>query len=166
MNDCWAMDFMSDELFDGRQIRLLVIFHHFTRESLAIEFGQRDVVTALERLAYDRELPESIRVNNGPEFTSKVLDQQAYANGVTLDFSRPRKPTDKAFIESFNGSVRAECLNDNWFLSLYDAKEKIEAWRVDYNEHRSHSDLGNLAPKDFASSGQSNHRELLVRQRR
>ncbi len=159
INDCWGMDFMSDELFDGRRIRLLTIVDHFTRESLAIEVGQRlrgkDVVSVLVRLACDRTLPKTIRVDNGPEFTSKVLDQWAYANGVTLDFSRPGKPTDNAFIESFNGSIRAECLNENWFLSLDDAKEKTEAWRVDYNEHRPHSALGNLAPKEFASSGQA-----------
>lgn len=153
------MDFMSDELFDGRQIRLLTIVDHFTRESLAIAVGQRmrgkDVVSILEDLAYDRTLSKSIRVDNGPEFTSKVLDQWAYSNGVTLDFIRPGKPTDNAFIESFNGSVRAACLNKNWFLSLDDAKEKTEAWRVDYNEHRPHSALGNLAPKEFASSGQA-----------
>ena len=89
-----------------------------------------------------------------PAFVSKALDKWAYDNHVTLDFSRPGKPTDNAFIESFNGSVRAECLNENWFLSLDDAKEKIEAWRIDYNEQRPHSALGNLAPKEFASSGQ------------
>ena len=154
INDCWAMDFMSDELFDGRKIRLLTVVDHFTRESLAIEVGQRmrgnEVVAALERLACHRKLPNSIRVDNGPEFTSKVLDQWAYANEVTLDFSRPGKPTDNAFIESFNGSVRAECLNENWFLSFDDAKEKIEVWRVDYNELRPRSALGDQAPKNFA----------------
>jgi putative transposase len=153
------MDFMSDDLFDGRQIRLLTIVDHFTRESLAIEVGQRmrgrDVVAALERLSCDRPLPKSIRVDNDPEFTSKVLDQWAYSNGVTLDFSRPGKPTDNAFIESFNGSVRAECLNENWFLSIDDAKAKIESWRRDYNDLRPHSALGNLAPREFASSGQA-----------
>ncbi|TWT70512.1 Integrase core domain protein [Crateriforma conspicua] len=92
---------------------------------------------------------------NGPEFTSKALGQWAYDNKVTLDFSRPGKPTDNAFIESFNGSFRTECLNENWFLSFEDAREKIEAWRVDYNEHPPHSALGNLAPRDFASSGQA-----------
>jgi putative transposase len=159
INDCWAMDFISDELFDGRHIRLLTLVDHFTRESLAIEVGQRmrgrDVVVVLEGLAMERTLPKTIRVDNGLEFTSKILDQWAYANGVTLDFSRPGKPTDNAFIESFNGSVRAECLNENWFLSLDDAREKTEAWRVDYNEHRPHSALGNLAPKEFASSGRA-----------
>ena len=89
-----------------------------------------------------RSRPKTIRVDNGPEFTSKALDKWAYDHKVILDFSRPGKPTDNAFIESFNGSVRAECLNENWFLSLADAKEKIEAWRVDYNEQRPHSALG------------------------
>ena len=159
INDCWAMDFMTDELFDGRRIRLLTIVDHFTRESIAIEVGQRmrgkDVVATLEGIGIGRSFPKTIRVDNGPEFTSKALDKWAYENKVTLDFSRPGKPTDNAFIESFNGSVRAECLNENWFLSLADAKEKIESWRVDYNEQRPHSALGNLAPKDFASSGQA-----------
>jgi len=159
INDCWAMDFMSDELFNGRRIRLLTIVDHFTRESVAIEVGQRfrgkDVVATLERIGLARSHPSTIRVDNGPEFTSKALDQWAYSNRVTLDFSRPGKPTDNAFIESFNGSVRAECLNENWFLSLEDAKEKIEAWRLDYNNHRPHSALGNLAPREFASSGQA-----------
>lgn len=159
VNDCWAMDFMSDELFDGRRIRLLTIVDLFTRESIAIEVGERfrgrDVADILTRLSLQRQLPKTIRVDNGPEFISKALDQWAYSNGVTLDFSRPGKPTDNAFIESFNRSLRMECLDANWFLSLEDAKEKIEAWRVDYNQHRPHSALGNLAPREFASSGQA-----------
>ncbi|MDB4540607.1 IS3 family transposase, partial [bacterium] len=128
INDCWAMDFMSDELYDGRRMRLLTIVDHFTRESFAIDVGQRirgnEVVSVLERVACHRKLPKSVRVDNGTELRSKVLDQWAHSNGVTLDFSRPGKPTDNAFIESFNGSVRAECLNENWFLSLDDAKQK------------------------------------------
>ena len=116
----------------------MTIVDHFTRESIAIEVGQRfrgkDVVTSWERVGTDRSLPKTIRVDNGPEFTSKALDKWAYENKVILDFSRPGKPTDNALIESFNGSLRAECLNENWFLSLDDAKEKIEAWRVNYNE--------------------------------
>ena len=143
------MDFMSDELYDGRRIRLLTIVDHFTRESLAIDVGQRmlgnEVVSVLERVACHRNIPKSVRVDNGPEFRSKVSDQWAYSNGVTLDFSRTGKPTDNAFIESFNGSVRAECLDENWFLSLDDAKQKIEACRVDYNEQRPHSILGSPA---------------------
>ena len=160
INDCWAMDFMTDELFDGRRIRLLTIVDHFTRESLGIVVGQRlrgsDVADALNRIGFDRPWPKTIRVDNGPEFTSKILDQWAYASKVTLDFSRPGKPTDNAFIESFNGRIRAECLNENWFLSIDDARQKIEAWRQDYNNHRPHSALGNLAPGEFAQSGQAN----------
>ena len=113
------------------------------------------MVEILDRLGDQRTLPQTIRVDNGTEFTSKAVDRWAYENQVVLDFSRPGKPTDNAFIESFNGSVRAECLNENWFLSLDDAKVKIEASRVDYNEHRPHSALGNLAPSEFASSGQA-----------
>jgi putative transposase len=159
INDCWTMDFMADELFDGRRIRLLTIVDHFTRESLAIVVGQRlgshEVVEALDRIGMGRRLPKTIRVDNGTEFTSKILDQWAYVNQVTLDFSRPGKPTNNAFIESFNGRVRAECLNENWFLSLDDAKTKVEDWRQDYNNHRPHSSLGNLAPREFAESSQA-----------
>jgi putative transposase len=159
INDCWPMDFMADELFDGRHIRLLTIVDHFTRESLAIVVGQRlgdhEVVEALTRIGMNRRLPKTIRVDNGTEFTSKILDQWAYINQVTLDFSRPGKPMDNAFIESFNGRVRAECLNENWFLSLDDAKTKVEDWRQDYNNHRPHSALGNLAPREFAESRQA-----------
>jgi putative transposase len=159
INDCWAMDFMADELFDGRRIRVLTLVDHFSRESLALEVGQRfrgqDVARVLTRIGAQRGLPKTIRVDNGSEFTSKALDQWAYANGVQLDFSRPGKPTDNALIESFNGRLRTECLNENWFLSLEDAEEKIEAWRTDYNEHRPPSALGNLAPKEFASTCQA-----------
>ena len=160
INDCWAMDFMSDELFDGRRLRVLTIVDHFSRESVAIEVGQRfsgrDVAGILTRVSAQRGLPRTIRVDKGSEFTSKALDQWAHAHGVTLDFSRPGKPTDNALIESFNGRLRQECLNESWFLSLDDAREKVGAWRTDYNEHRPHSALGNLAPNEFASTGQVN----------
>ena len=118
---------------------------------MEIEVGQSlkgfNVVEVMERLKYQRGiLPKRIKVNNGPEFISKQLDKWAYENDVILDFSRPGKPTDNAFIESFNGSFRDECLNVNWFLSLDDAKEKIEAFKDDYNHFRPHSALGNLPP--------------------
>ena len=113
------------------------------------------MVSVLEELADERGLPEKIQVDNGPEFASKSLDLWAYLNGVQLDFSRPRKPTDNAVIESFNGKFREECLNQNWFLSLEEAKYKIELWRRECNEVRPHSALGSLAPSEFAvSSGQ------------
>ena len=104
------------------------------------------VMTRLARMR------KTIRVDNGPEFVSKTLDRWAYQNGVTLDFSRPGKPTDNAFVESFNGRLRDECLNAHWFLSLADAKSKIEAWRRHYNESRPHTALGWLTPQEFALS--------------
>lgn len=152
-NEGWSMDFMSDELYDGRRIRLLTLVDNFTRESLAIEvndhLGGHRVVEALQRLMDERSLPKTIRVDNGPEFISKVLDQWAYLNGVELDFSRPGKPTDNAFIEAFNGRLRDECLNENWFLSLEDARDKVKAWREEYNRWRPHSALCNLSPEEF-----------------
>ncbi len=154
-NEGWSMDFMSDELFDGQRIRLLTLVDNFTRESLAIEvdrrIGGQRVAEVLMRLKKERGLPTTIRVDNGPEFTSKKLDQWAYLNGVELDFIRPGKPTDNGLIESFNGRFRQECLNESWFLSLEDAREKTEAWRRHYNSERPHGALGNLAPMEFAS---------------
>ena len=150
------MDFVSDALFNGQRFRSLTVVDNFSRESLAIEVEQgirgEHVVDVLDRLKYIRGVPKVIRVDNGPEFISKILDKWAYENGVTLDFSRPGKPTDNAFVESFNGSFRDECLNVNWFLSLQDARAKIEAWRVDYNNYRPHSSLGDMTPSDFAKS--------------
>lgn len=155
-NEGWSMDFMSDELFDGRRIRLLTIVDNFTRESLAIEVGDRiggqRLVEILMQLGKERGLPRTIRVDNGPEFISKRLDQWAYLNGVELDFSRPGKPMDNGLIEAFNGRLRQECLNESWFLSLEDAREKVEAWRMDYNRERPHGALGNMAPLEYASS--------------
>ena len=117
---------------------------------MARSIPARRVVGVLDRVAAERGLPKTIRVDHGTEFTSKILDQWAYANGVELDFSRPGKPTDNAFIESFNGRVRQECLNENWFLSLEDARQKVENWRQEYNNERPHSALGQMAPAQFA----------------
>jgi len=155
-NEVWSMDFMSDELCDGQRIRLLTLVDNFTRESLAIEvdfhLGGHRVVEVLQHLGKTRDLPKTIRVDNGPEFISKAIDQWAYLNGVELDFSRPGKPTDNAFIEAFNGRLRQECLNENWFLSLEDAGEKVEVWREEYNMHRPHGALDNLSPVEFAKT--------------
>jgi putative transposase len=157
-NQRWSMDFMSDELFDGRRLRILTVMDEHTRECLAIcasrPFRGEDVVRVLERITGGRGCPESIRVDNGPEFTSKTLDQWAYWNGVGLDFIRRGKPTDNAYIESFNGKLRAECLNENWFLSMEDAQAKLDDWRCHYNRFRPHSALGNLAPDEFAETCQ------------
>ena len=128
-NQHWSMDFVSDALFDGRRIRALTLVDNFTREALAIvvdgSIRGEHVAQAVEDVAAQRGAPGSIRVDNGPEFVSKVLDRWAYERGVTLDFSRPGKPTDNGFIESFNGRLRDECLDTHWFLSLEDARSKI-----------------------------------------
>ena len=153
-NESWSMDFMSDALYDGQKIKLLTLVDNYTRESLAIEvawrLGGQGVVEALMGVVQEKGLPNSIRVDNGPEFTSKMLDQWAYLNGVELDFIRPGKPTDNALIEAFNGRFREECLNESWFLSLEDAREKVEEWRQHYNRERPHGSLGNMTPVEFA----------------
>jgi putative transposase len=110
------------------------------------------VVEILTRLSKQRELPGRIKVDNGPEFISKRLDQWAYFNGVELDFIRPGKPTDNGIIEAFNGRLRQECLNESWFLSLGDARQKVEAWRQEYNKERPHGALGNISPFEYASA--------------
>ena len=103
-----------------------------------------------------KPIPSGLRlIDNGPEFISKALDKWAYERKIELEFSRPGKPTDNAFIESFNGSLRDECLNVNWFLSLEDAQQKLDVWKEDYNSYRPHSSLGNLTPKEFIENSQN-----------
>ena len=149
-NQVWAMDFVHDQLATGRKLRILTIVDTFSRFSPAVDprFSYRgeDVVVALEQVCKQVGYPQSIRVDQGSEFISRDLDLWAYHKGVVLDFSRPGKPTDNAFIESFNGKFRAECLNAHWFLSLDDARAKMEEWRRDYNEVRPHSAIGNKPP--------------------
>ncbi len=148
------MDFVSDTLFDGQRIRMLTVLDCFSRELLAIvprvHFRAAHVADVLDRLVRERGAPQSIRCDNGPEFAGRLLDQWAYFHRVTLDFSRPAKPTDNAFIESFNARLRQELLNASWFLSLADARERIESWRKEYNEDRPHSSLGDLTPQEYA----------------
>ena len=134
IHQSWSMDFVADQLFDGRKIRALTIVDNYSRKCLAIHVGQslkgEDVVAVMNQLkVVNLAVPNRIQVDNGSEFISKALDKWCYDNGVTLDFSRPGKPTDNPFIESFNGSFRDECLNAHWFLSLEDAQQKVEAWR-------------------------------------
>lgn len=152
-NDIWSMDFVADQLVDGRRFRALTVIDLFTRECLAIDVGQglggRDVVAALERLRFERGLPQRIYCDNGTEFVSAAMDLWAYTNGVILDFSRRGKPTDNAAIESFNGRFREECLNVHWFASLEDAQQKIDAFRWDYNEHHPHRALKGLSPSEY-----------------
>lgn len=151
INECWSMDFVSDQLFNGNRFRALTILDNFSRKCMDIHVGKslkgEDVVMVLNKLYhYQKQLPKRIQVDNGSEFISKVLDKWAYENNVILDFSRPGKPTDNPFIESFNGSFRDECLNTNWFLSLSDAKQKIDLWKDEYNNFRPHSSINFQAP--------------------
>jgi putative transposase len=145
---------VADQLVGGQRFRLLTLVDNHSRESLAIEVGQRltgdDVVRVLEHVTAQRGKPQSLRVDNGPEFISKSLDLWACFNGVKLEFSRPGKPTDNAVIESFNGWLRDECLNQHWFLSLDEARAVTEAWREDYNRVRPHGALGNQTPSELA----------------
>jgi putative transposase len=149
-NETWAMDFVHDQLATGRRLRVLTVIDTFSRYAPAIDprFSYRgeDVVNTLERVCRKTGYPKAIRVDLGSEFISRDLDLWAYQRDVTLDFSRPGKPTDNAFIESFNGKFRAECLNAHWFMSLDDARSKMEQWRRDYNEVRPHSAIGNNPP--------------------
>lgn len=157
VDQCWSMDFVADNLFNGRRIRALTVVDNFSRECLAIEVSQglrgEDVVAVMERLKRMKQrVPHRLQTDNGSEFISKSLDRWAYENKVTMDFSRPGKPTDNALVESFNGSLRDECLNVHWFLSLEDAQEKIECWRQEYNQQRPHSSLNNQTPEEFIRS--------------
>jgi len=154
LNERWSMDFVADTLLDGRRFRALTVVDNWSRHSPLIEVDfaltGAKVVTALERVAKHRGYPKMITVDNGSEFASKALDAWAYAHGVKLDFIRPGKPVENAMIESFNGRFRDECLNAQVFISLHDARQKIETWRIDYNEHRPHGSLGDLTPREFA----------------
>jgi putative transposase len=155
-NESWSMDFVSDGFVDGRRLRCLNIVDDFTKECLAIEVDTslpgRRVVSVLERLAESRGLPKSVTVDNGPEFVSKVLDAWAYGRQLQLRFIEPGKPQQNAYIESFNGKFRDECLNEHWFLSMGHARQVIAAWRHEYNDERPHSSLGYLTPNRFADS--------------
>lgn len=153
-NQVWSMDFVWDTLRGTKRIKLLTIVDDFTRECLAIEvdFGisGKRVSQVLDRLMEIRGKVGGVRSDNGPEFIGDALDGWAYERGVKLDFIRPGKPNENAFIESFNGRLREECLNDNQFLTLVEAQTIIEAWRRDYNEERPHGSLNGLTPREFA----------------
>ena len=156
-NQLWAMDFVSDALADGRKVRMLVVLDVYSRECLHIEVDTslpgRRVIRALEGLAATRGLPRQLLSDNGPEFTGHELDAWAYGR-VDLQFIQPGKPMQNGFVESFNGKLRDECLNENWFVSLVDAQRIVEAFRREYNERRPHSALGNLTPVEFAARHQ------------
>ena len=153
----WSLDFVSDCTAPGRRLKLLTVVDTFTRESLAIEVdtsisGER-VARVLDRVIAERGAqPQEIVLDNGPELTSRALDQWAYERGILLRFIAPGKPVQNAFIESFNGRLRDECLNQHWFWNLADARQIVETWRQDYNRARPHSALGGLTPEEYSRS--------------
>ena len=156
LNERWSMDFMHDRFGLGRKFRTFNLVDEFSRECPAIEVDTSiraaRVIRVLDRVADERGLPEEILVDNGTEFTSRALEAWAHDRGVKLHFIRPGKPNDNPYIESFNGKFRDECLNENWFISLDDARATIELWRTDYNQVRPHSSLDNMTPEEFANA--------------
>ena len=160
-NEVWSMDFVSDSLQHGRRLKCLTIVDDFTKESIDIPVDHgisgEYVTRVLDRAGQFRGLPKVIRTDQGPEFTGSALDQWAYKNGVTLRLIQAGKPTQNAYVESFNGKFRDECLNEHWFQSLAEAREIVSAWRVDYNQKRPHSTLGYQAPAEFAAAWRAQH---------
>jgi putative transposase len=154
-DQAWSLDFVADQLQDGRRFRSLTIVDVFTRESPAIEVGQslrgEDVVRTPNKLKHEGRTPKLLFCDNGSEFSGQAMDLWAYQNGARIDFSRPGKPTDNAFVETFNGTFRDECLNVHWFETLAEAKQLIEGWRREYNESRPHRALDDKTPSEFAS---------------
>ena len=152
-NQVWSVDFMTDALSSGRRFRTLNIVDDYTRECLAIEvdtsLGGVRVVRVLEGLKQTRGLPRQIRSDNGPEFVSRAVDQWAYEQGLQWHTIQPGRPMENGYVESFNGRFRDECLNENWFTDLADAREKIAEWKQDYNRARPHSALGYRTPEEF-----------------
>lgn len=150
---CYAMDFVHDRLAQGRRFKCFTMSDPCSKEVPVIEadfsIGGERVCRILNRLFAGRPLPEALILDNGPEFSGKALDAWAYQHGVSLHFIQPGKPVQNAFIESFNGKFRDECLNENWFVTLQEAQGVIEAWRREYNEERTHSTIGDVTPMEF-----------------
>ena len=176
-NQCWSMDFVSDKLADGRSFRILTVVDQFTRECVRLDADRSmtgmKVVQALERAQQERgSLPKSITVDNGSEFCSRAMEAWAMSHEVQLCFIRPGRPVENGFIESFNGRLRDECLNVEWFTSLDDARQKLAKFREHYNQQRPHSALADRTPAAFAalhrgkastSMGRGQQREFFFR---
>ena len=155
VNELWAMDFLSDQLADGRRLKVLAVIDVYTRECLALEVdssltGER-VVRVMCDLAEKRGLPAKIMMDNGPEFTGRAMDRWAFEHGVHLHFIQPGKPMQNGYVEAFNSTLRDQCLNENWFIGLADTREILEAWRRLYNEVKPHSALGRKTPSEYAA---------------
>jgi putative transposase len=153
-NERWSLDFMLDTLASGRKIRTLMVIDDFTRECLGFEvergFSSRRVIAALEAIAFERGLPRTLRFDNGSELTSRAMLRWGAEKALNLHFIDPGKPTQNAHVESFNGKARDEFLNLHSFVTIDQAREAAAAWRIDYNEVRPHSSIGNLTPTEFA----------------
>ncbi len=156
---CYALDFVHDRLVTGRRYKCLTMTDPCSKEVPVIEvdisIGGAQVCRILDRLFLTRPLPERLILDNGPEFAGTALDAWATQHGVHLHFIQPGKPVQNAFIESFNGKFRDECLNEHWFLTLQEAQLVIEAWRREYNEERTHSTIGNVTPQEFITNYQN-----------
>ena len=159
-NQHWSMDFVHDQMLDGRRFRILTVIDQWSRESVSLEANfrltGRCVGQALEQAAMMRGWPKAITVDNGTEFTSKALDEWADRRGVKLDYTRPGKPTDNGLIESFNGRLRDEFLNVHQFVTMHDMRAKLRAWQDDYNAHRPHGSLGHLTPSECVNMWSGN----------
>jgi putative transposase len=155
-NQRWSMDFVSDRLADGRWFRILTVVDQYTRECLCAHADRSQtgdkVVVQMQRLVALRGTPESITTDNGGEFAGRAMETWAYKNAVKLDLIRPGKPVENGYIESFNGRLRDECLNGEIFFNVADAREKLDRWRRDYNDHRPHSSLADRTPTEFAAT--------------
>lgn len=153
VNEAWSMDFMSDALADGRNIRVFNVVDDLTREAVAMDVDfslpVRRVIRALDRAIEDRGKPQRILMDNGSEFTSRVLDAWAYKRGIELHFITPGRPSENATVESFNARVRDECQNQHCFFSMDEARAILENFQTDYNRIRSHSTLGYLSPANY-----------------
>jgi len=160
-NQVWSIDFVSDSLETGRRIKCLTIVDDFTKEAVDIVLDHgisgQYVTRVLDAAARFRELPRTIRTDQGPEFTGKAMDAWAYQRGIELRLIEAGKPTQNAYVESFNGKFRDECLNEHWFRTLAEARAAVAAWRADYNQGRPHSSLEYLTPAEFAAAWRSRH---------
>ena len=156
---CYALDFVHDRLVTGRRYKCLTMTDPCSKEAPVIEvdvsIGGARVCRVLDRLFLTRALPETLIVDNGPEFAGTALDAWAAQHGVHLHFIQPGKPVQNAFIESFNGKFRDECLNEHWFVTVQEAQLVIEAWRREYNEEQTHSAIGDVTPQEFITHYQT-----------
>jgi putative transposase len=155
-NEQWSLDFVTDALADGRRFRVLTVLDVFSRQCLALDaathFPAARATLVLDRILVQRSRPRVMTLDNGPEFAGRHFDAWAYRRGIRLDFIRPGRPVENAFIESFNGRLRDECLNAHWWQDLDEARRELEDWRHDYNERRPHSSLADLVPSAYVAS--------------